>query len=59
MNHPAYSLDLSPCTFWILSKIRKRFRGRNLQGMNEVDADIQEQIEGLRKEDALNISSKE
>ncbi len=51
MGHPAYSLDLSPCDFWLFPKIKEQLRGKNFQDINEIHAAVQEQMDGLRKED--------
>ena len=51
MDHPAYSPDLSPCDLWLFPKIKEQLRGKNFQDMNELDTAVQEQMEGLRKED--------
>ena len=51
MGHPAYSLDLSPCDFWLFPKIKEQLRGKNFQDINERHDAVQEQIDGLEKED--------
>ena len=51
MGHPAYSSDLSPCNFWLFPKIKEQLRGKTFQDSNELDAAVEEQMEGLRKED--------
>ena len=51
MGHPAYSPDLSPCDFWLFPKIKEQLRGKSFQDINELHAAVQEQMDGLRKED--------
>jgi histone-lysine N-methyltransferase SETMAR len=51
MGHPAYSADLIPCDFWLFPKIKEQLRGKNFQDINEIHAAVQEQMDGLRKED--------
>ena len=51
MGHPAYSPDLSPRDLYLFPKIKEQLRGKNSQDTNELDAAVQEQMEGLRKED--------
>ena len=50
-RHPAYAPDLSFCDFWLFPKIKEQLRGKNFQDINELHAAIQEQMEGLQKED--------
>ena len=47
MGHPAYSPDLSPCDFWLFSKINEQLRGKNFQDIYELHTAVQEQMEGL------------
>ena len=51
MGHPAYSPDLSPCDFWLFPKIKEKLRGKEFQDINELHAAVQEQMDGLQKED--------
>ena len=51
MSHPTCLPDLSPCNFWLFPKVKEQLPGKNCQDMNALHADVQEQIEGLRKED--------
>jgi histone-lysine N-methyltransferase SETMAR len=51
MGHPAYSSDLSSCDFWLFLKIKEQLRGKNFQDIIEIHAAVQEQMNGLRKED--------
>ena len=48
MGHPAYSPDLSPCDFWLF---KEQLRGKNFQDISKFHAAVQEQMEGLQKED--------
>ena len=56
MSHSAYSLHLSSCDFCLFPKIIEQFYGKNVEDMNEVDAVVQEQMEGRRKEDFYRCS---
>ena len=51
MGHSAYSLHFSPCDFRLFAKIKEQLRGKNFQDINELHAAVQEQMEGLQKED--------
>ena len=51
MNHPAYSTDLRPFDLCLFPKIKKQLREKIFQDINEFDAAVEEQTEGLRKED--------
>ena len=52
MSHPAYSPDWSPCDFWLFPKIKEQLRGKKNPGhKDELSAAVQEQMDGLRKED--------
>ena len=51
MGHPAYSPDLSLCDFRLFPKIKEQLRGKSFQDINELHAAVQEQMDGLQKED--------
>ena len=51
MGHPVYSPDLGPCNFRLFAKMKEQLRGKNFQDINELHTTVQEQMEGLQKED--------
>ena len=53
MSHPAYSPDFSPWDFCLFTKIKEQLHATNFQDSNEVDGTVQEQMEGLEKEECL------
>ena len=55
INHSAYSPDLSLYDLCLFTKIKEQLGGNNFEDMNEIDGGVEEQMEGLEKEDFYQL----
>jgi len=46
--HPAYSLDLAPCDFYVFPKMKLRLKGRRFTSTEEVQAESQQILNTLK-----------
>ena len=53
-QNAAYSLDLSPCDFFLFPKLKKQFRGIRFNDDNEMLTALEQAIDNLTKEDFKN-----
>jgi hypothetical protein len=55
MPHPPYSPDIAPCDFWLFSKLKRELRGQRFADEDEVDTAVNKFLEGLPKNDWLDV----
>jgi histone-lysine N-methyltransferase SETMAR len=55
MPHPPYSPDIAPCDFWLFSKLKRELRGQRFADEDEVDIAVNKFLEGLPKNDWLDV----
>ena len=43
--HPPYSLDLVPCDFWMVSRLKEKLRGRRFEDGEEIKEAVTESLD--------------
>jgi len=56
--HPPYSLNLAPCDFWLLPKVKVIMKGKRFESIQDVEAATTAQLKTLMKENFQNCFRK-
>jgi hypothetical protein len=51
IRHPPHSLDLAPCDFFLLPKLKLKLKGRRFDTIEEVQAELQRMLDNLTVKD--------
>ena len=51
LDHPPYSLDLAPCDFWLLPKLKSVVKGMHFASVDEIKDYMTRELRCLAEED--------
>ena len=54
LNHPPYSLDLSPCDFFLFPRLKKMLSGNKYTSRSSLGSPIYQCLQQIPKEDYLS-----
>ncbi|GFR71122.1 transposase [Elysia marginata] len=58
LAHPAFSLDLAPCDFWLLTILKDRLAGQKFDGIQDLAEAVNSELRTIPEEDYQGVFCK-